>query len=133
MTIDPQDFPFPLTPAFIDILENELAKSELPAGIGIVLNFRDPSYCAKTGGYHPVEISVSSRGRIEYITDFAYVGSGPFTELVKEIDFDIDLGLFQHFGREFPLHEGRELFELWMANFVSYYRAEVYTVDASES
>jgi len=53
---------------------------------------------------------------------------GPFNELAKEIDFDIDLGLLQHFGREYSLREGRELFSMWQRNFISYYQMAVYQV-----
>lgn len=129
MLIDQAAFPFPLDAAFVAILENERAKAQLPAGAAVTLHFRDPGYSPETGGFHPVEIRLSSRGRIEYITDFAYVGIGPFAELAKEIDFDVSLGLFQHYGREFPIERGRELFLLWEKSFVSYYHGGVYAVD----
>lgn len=128
MTIDKQVFPFPLSSAFVAILEAEIAKAAVPSGSGVTLSFRDPGYCPETGGFHPVEIRIDARGRIEYVTDFAFVGLPPFAELAKEIDFDVSLGLFQHFGREFPIHHGRDLFALWQGNFVSYHRMRVYTV-----
>lgn len=129
MSIDTQHFPFPLSNPFLTILKDEIANAQLPADTGVTLTFRDPNYSPETGGFHPVEISIDNRGRIQYITDFAYVGRPPFAELAKEIDFDISLGLFQHFGREFPIHAGRDLFALWQGNFCSYYRMGVYTVD----
>lgn len=128
MIIDNKAFPFPLSAAFVGILENEIAKTGIQEGSRVIINFRDPSYSSETGGFHPVEISVSSRGRIEYVTDFAFVGIDPFAELAKEIDYDVSLGLFQHFGREFPLHAGKELFSLWQENFVSYHQMGVYSV-----
>ena len=43
----------------------------------ITVNFRDSSYSASAGGYHPVEISFrkdESNGKwsLQYITDFCY-------------------------------------------------------------
>lgn len=34
-------------------------------------------------------------------------------------------------GREFPLHRGRELYQLWEGNFIAYYRMNAYRVDVS--
>lgn len=110
----------------VAILEHEL--NSRSTNSGAVLSFRDPSYSPERGGFHPVEVAVASDGRIQYITDFAYFGAPPFSELAKEIDFDFSLGLFQHFGREFPIIAGRELFRLWESNFASYYDAGIYTV-----
>lgn len=128
MTIDRQAFPFALSPAFVSILETETLKARTPPDSGVTLSFRDPYYSPESGGFHPVEIRIDARGRIEYVTDFAFVGLPPFAELAKEVDFDVGLGLFQHFGREFPIHHGRDLFALWQGNFVSYHRMGVYTV-----
>ena len=133
MPIDKQAFPFPLTAAFVAILENEIAKSGFQEGGRVILNFRDPNYSSETGGFHPVEISVSSWRKIEYVTDFAFVGIGPFAELAKEIDFDVSLGLFQHFGREFRLVAGEELFAIWQENFVTYHQMGVYSVTVQEA
>ena len=117
MNIDQQAFPFPLSAAFLAILADEIAKVQLPQSAGVTLSFRDPNYSPERGGFHPVEICIAPGGRIQYVTDFAYVGRPPFAELAKEIDFDVSLGLFQHFGREFPIHTGRDLFALWQLNF----------------
>ena len=76
MLIDQDAFPFPLAIVFVAILENELKKVQLPAGVGVILNFRDPNYSPETGGFHPVEIHINRKGRIEYVTDFAFVGTG---------------------------------------------------------
>lgn len=126
MVIDRSTFPFRLSDDFVAILVDEIAQAG--ADTAVTLNFRDPGYSAEEGGYHPVEVRIEKGGGIAYITDFAFVGMPPYAELVKEIDFDVSLGLFQHFGREFPLECGRELFGIWQENFVSYYRSEVYRV-----
>lgn len=113
MTIDQEACPFPLFSSFLAILESEIARAPIPAQTGVILNFRDPGYSPETGGFHPVEISISKLGRILYITDFSYVGPPPFAELAKELDFDFSLGIFQHLSREFPIHVSRDLFALW--------------------
>lgn len=114
---------------FVDILDTVIDASEVDAREGVCLTFRDPHYSAEHGGFHPVEIGIAPAGTLLYITDFAYVGAGPFAELVKELDFDCSLGLFQTMGREFPLAHGDELFQLWQRNFCEYYRGGVYVVE----
>lgn len=128
MVIDRLSFPFRLSDDFVSILEDEIAQSGVGVDSAVVLNFRDPWYSADGGGYHPVEIRIEKSGAIAYVTDFSFVGMPPFVELAKEIDFDISLGLFQHFSREFSIECGRELFGIWQENFVSYYRSDVYQV-----
>ncbi len=128
MQIKPNGFPLSLSDSFIALLNKELSQAGMSPQAGVILNFRDPNYSAEAGGFHPVEISITAEGRILYVTDFAYVGLPPFAELAKELDFDASLGLFQHFGHEYPLEEGRELFKIWQENFVSYVQMGVFTV-----
>ncbi len=131
MTIDTATCPLLLSKELVDVLNEALADQQLQPGNGVALNFRDPSYSAEAGGFHPVEIGVDPSGKVLYITDFAYVGLAPFAELAKEIDFDFQFGLLQHFGHEYPISTGRELFEIWQRNFVSYHRMGVYELTVS--
>lgn len=121
-------YPLPVSQKLIALLQCQLDKSEVDQSTGVTFNFRDPDYSAESGGYHPVEISVDGQGRIQYITDFAYYGSGPFAELDKEIDFDFGYRVFQHMGREFPIERGASLFRLWQSNFCSYVERQVFEV-----
>ncbi len=121
----------PLIPTLVELLTAEIDKVNPNAGEGLVLNFRDPDYSAETGGYHPVEIALDQDGQLLYITDFAYVGSGWYVELAKELDFDFSLGLFQQMGRDYPLPEGGELFDIWQQNFCAYHRSGVFKVSHS--
>jgi hypothetical protein len=130
ITIKANTCPYELNPAFVALLNQELGKIKLKRKSSVVLNFRDPDYSVESGGFHPVEIMISSTGEIGYITDFAYVGIGPYAELVKEIDFDFSLNAFGHMGRDYPLSRGKQLFNLWQENFVSYYRMGVFKVRA---
>jgi hypothetical protein len=64
------------------LINTELSDTATPANTpnAITLNFRDPSYSAETGGYHPVEIRLENKSelwQIAYITDFSFQGS-PF-------------------------------------------------------
>ena len=120
--------PYPLGKAFVSILDTEVEKSGESTESGIVVTFCDDNYDPEKGGWHPVEVRISPDGTIEYVTDLAYVGTSPCAELAKEIDFNFSLGLFQHFGREHPLEEGRDLFTLWQTNFVAYYEMGIYLV-----
>ncbi len=129
MKINTANCPYPLGRAFVSILEGEIKKSGIATDKGVVINFHDLDYDAERGGFHPVEVRISADGTVQYITDLAFVGSDPHAELAKELDFDFSLGLFQHFGREFPIAQGRSLYrELWEPNFVSYHAMGVYSV-----
>ena len=116
---------------FVGILEEVIdADGPVSAG-GRCLSFRDPHYGPERGGFHPVEIAIAADGTLRYVTDFAYAGEGPFAELVKELDFDCSLGLFQMQGRAFALAQGDGLFQIWQRNFCAYYRSGVYAVEVS--
>jgi len=122
----------PINPDFAAIIDAELAKADKASPEGCVINFRDPTYSAETGGFHPVEVSINASGVLQYITDFSYFGQLPYVELAKELDFSFELSLFGHMGRDFPLSEGKELFAIFQDNFVSYYQMEVFEVEVSE-
>jgi len=131
INIDPSACPLTLQPEFVQTLQAALervASSDMDTSSGIVINFRDPTYSAESGGYHPVEVAIDADGGLVYVTDFAYFGPPKFAELGKEMDFDFSLGLFQHYGRDFPLQYGDELFQIYQANFASYAAGGVYAV-----
>lgn len=130
MTISTDRLPWPLSCKLINILEEEMRRNGINISVGAILTFRDPNYSADKGGWHPVEIAVGPGGRIEYITDLAFCGSQPHCELTKELDFDFSLGLFQHFGVEYPIQQGRDIFRLWQSNFLTYHGMGVYIVSA---
>jgi hypothetical protein len=71
---------------------------------------------------------MDASGEIQYVTDFSYVGYGGYEELVKELDFDFSLGLFQQFDRCYPIESAREMFLMWQQNFCAYYHMGVYQV-----
>lgn len=122
---------FRLSKTLIRILNAEIEKSNCPLTQGVILTFRDEKYSPERGGYHPVEIFITRQGIIKYVTDFAYIGCGPYAEMVKEIDFDFGHKVFGHMGQDYPLEEGRGLFvSLFQKNFCSYYQDGVYTVSA---
>jgi len=119
-----------LSKDLINIIEQQIENKKASDGY-LTLSFRDPTYSAETGGYHPVEILINAEGSVQYITDFSFVGQGGYAELVKELDFDFSLGLFQHMGRDYPLEQGAELFKIFQSNFCSYYESGVYEVEVS--
>lgn len=134
MKINTEVCPFKVDKRLVEILETEIGKANVPAGVPVVLNFRDPNYDAESGGFHPVEIRISAAGSLVYVTDFAFIGRGYSAELCKEIDFDFGVRQFQHFGRIYPINMGADLYQLWQENFISYYQMQVYsvTVEAHE-
>lgn len=94
MNININNLPLPVTSKLTEIIKEALKGKDLTGKTSATINFRDPDYSAENGGYHPVEIMLKRHGdewHFQYITDFCYVGIGPFAELVKDLDFDFRL------------------------------------------
>ena len=127
----------PVSKSFIELLTSSLMKnnaitdgvdesnqSDVTVNVNsITFNFRSPDYSAEHGGYYPVEISIERRDntwQLSYITDFAYVGSGYFTELAKNTDFDFTHDEFQSVFGVTRLSDAAEFYLIWEANFLEY-------------
>ena len=122
MRIHYEDIALPVSEQLADVLEELLTKKSL-TGDSVTINFRDPSYDAENGGFHPVEIRLEKRGEVChvcYITDFAYVGIGPYAEFTKELDFDFQSGVFQNLFGVFPIEQATEIYQIWEGNFLYY-------------
>ncbi|MDC5703206.1 DUF2787 domain-containing protein [Vibrio europaeus] len=99
----------------------------------LVFNFRDKTYSADEGGFHPVEIAIchTSTGEwsIEYITDFAYMGNH-YPELERNLDFDFRVGqFFVAYRGWLPIQgsrDAKELYQLWESNFLAYVDTDAY-------
>ncbi|WP_213866081.1 DUF2787 family protein, partial [Vibrio crassostreae] len=96
------------------------------SGDYLTLNFRDTTYSAEAGGYHPVEIALQkdSAGRwsILYITDFAYFGLA-YPELERSVDFDIgnNMAFFTGVGwQAIDAYGVNDFYKIWESNFLSY-------------
>ena len=84
------DLPVKVSPDLLNVLWLHMAgkQTTIQQAHAVTLNFKDPSYSATTGGFHPVEIRLTRRGddwHLAYVTDFAYVGIGDYAELAKEL------------------------------------------------
>lgn len=130
---------FSVPKALHSILNTELSKITVPQEdiTGITFNFRDPDYSADDGGFHPVEIRVikftngSTHWDFEYITDFSFQGQ-PYPELVKEIDVCfITQQVSALYVGSLNKRDAKELFELFMMNFISYVEMDIYNVKIS--
>ncbi|MFC3095247.1 DUF2787 domain-containing protein [Alteromonas sediminis] len=112
----------PVSTKFAHELEVLLNNSQT-SGESVTFNFRDPNYSIKRGGFHPVEIRLERQGNkwhFCYITDFAYIGSGPYAELTKELDFDFQSGVFQNLFGVFPIEQAKDMYQIWEGNFLYY-------------
>lgn len=124
----------PVSDEFAQLLLQQLS----PATEGIdtltsaTINFRDPEYCAESGGYHPVEVRLvwqDNAWQFDYITSFSFVGMGWCAELAKELDFDFGQNCFEMRGyRPQVLAVGEEMYRLFEQNFIEYVRMEVFDV-----
>ena len=109
------------------------SSSTLAASRYLVFNFRDKSYSADEGGFHPVEMAIcqTSTGEwsIEYITDFAYMGNY-YPELERNLDFDFRVGqFFVAYRGWLPMQgsrDAKELYRLWENNFLAYVDMDAY-------
>ena len=61
--INPQTKITMLLPGFVSIINELLKNTSLDSSEIVALNFRDPTYSATNGGYHPVEIHAIPRVR----------------------------------------------------------------------
>ncbi|ENY7809763.1 DUF2787 domain-containing protein [Vibrio parahaemolyticus] len=110
-----------------------LSNETLSTSRYLVFNFRDKSYSAEEGGFHPVEMAIcqTSTGEwsIEYITDFAYMGNY-YPELERNLDFDFRVGqFFVAYRGWLPMQDSRdakELYRLWENNFLAYVDTDAY-------
>jgi len=129
------DFPLPLSKAFhqqlLDTFDN---LSITPSMSRVTVNFRDPTYSAESGGFHPVEISLSRHGEswlLDYLTDFHYVGF-PYPELEKAVDVSWQDGYCWLAGiGDCAISDFVDYWQLWQRNFVSYVQMGVFTLHIS--
>ncbi|CAI4168852.1 DUF2787 family protein [Alteromonas macleodii] len=102
----------------------------------VTINFRDPNCSAENGGFHPVEIRLEKRNNAWdfcYVTDFACLGSGPYAELAKDLDFDFDAGVFQNLFGVFPIEQATDMYQIWEGNFLHYWlELDVFSISVSE-
>ncbi len=131
ITVNPQTKITILPPDFVSVLNVLLKDTSLDASEIIALNFRDPTYSAENGGYHPVEIHVDYKGNILCITDFSFAGKPPFVELGIELDWSFEHDQFRQFDSMHDLECGRGLLGLYLANFTAYYESGVYQVEVT--
>jgi len=131
ITVNPQTSITILPPGFVSVLDDLLKDTSLDASEIVALNFRDRTYSAENGGFHPVEIHVDSKGDILSITDFAYFGSPPMAELGIELDWSFENDQFRQFDNMYDLECGRSLLGLYLANFTAYYESGVYQVEVT--
>ncbi|MEZ8013947.1 MULTISPECIES: DUF2787 domain-containing protein [Vibrio] len=101
-------------------------------GESLTINFRDTTYSAEAGGYHPVEIMLlkedESQYQIQYLTDFAYQGN-IYPELERNVDFDVANGqaLIAPMGWQSCHNKAIvEFYSLWEGNFLAYLQMGAY-------
>jgi hypothetical protein len=131
ITVNPQTKITMLDPGFVSVVNDLLQDTSLEASEIVALNFHDPGYNADSGGFHPVEIHVDSKGDILCITDFAYFGAPPFVELGIELDWNFEMNSFRQFDFFYDLACGRGLLGLYTKNFVAYYSGGCFEVEVT--
>jgi len=132
LKLSPQTKITMLDPEFVQTINAIIRSStDIQNGQGVIINFRDPEYSAERGGYHPLELSISTNGDLLYLTDFSFAGMPPFVELGIELDWNFEMNSFRQFDNMYDLECGRSLLGLYLANFTAYYKSGVYQVEVT--
>lgn len=102
----------------------------------VTIHFSAPNYSAENGGFHSVEIRLEKRNdawHFCYVTDFAYIGNGPYAELAKDLDFDFDAGVFQNLFGVFSIEQATDMYQIWEGNLLHYWQElNVFSISVSE-
>lgn len=124
MNIQYKELALPVSKRFTNAIAELLTQQQI-SGDSVTINFRDTNYSAESGGFHPVEMRLEKHGdtwQFCYITDFTYVGIGPFAELAKDLDFDFQAGVFQNLHGLFPIEVALYIYQIWEGNFLHYWK-----------
>ncbi|MCF2949259.1 DUF2787 domain-containing protein [Paraglaciecola aquimarina] len=125
MRIQHEGLALPVSKLLVDALTNVIEKQSIDSD-AVTINFRDPTYSAEGGGFHPVEIRLEKRvdyWQLCYVTDFCYVGNGYNSELAKDLDFDFQAGVFQNMFGVYPIESATDMYQIWESNFLHYWFA----------
>lgn len=57
------------------------------------------------------------------------MGIGPYAELVKDLDFDFGVGVFQTTYGYFRIEEASELYHVWESNFCTHFKNDVFVTE----
>ncbi|WP_447079618.1 DUF2787 domain-containing protein [Vibrio alginolyticus] len=124
--------PLSISPHLQTVLIDHINTKANDSVTAITLNFRDTSYSAEAGGFHPVEIAMQKdseqRWSIIYITDFAYMGSY-YPELERNVDFDIgnNMAFFTGVGwQTIDAYGVNDFYQMWESNFLSYLEMDAF-------
>lgn len=122
----------PISSKFHQLLAKHIDMPSEHDELSITINFRDTSYSAEDGGFHPVEVGLqkqaSQQWDILYITDFAYFGN-VYPELGRSVDFDIanQMAFFTGIGwQEIDSYGVNDFYELWESNFLTYVEMDAF-------
>ncbi|HAS6087175.1 TPA: DUF2787 domain-containing protein [Vibrio vulnificus] len=124
--------PLSISPRLQTVLIDHISTKANDSVTAITLNFRDTSYSAEAGGFHPVEIAMqkdsAQRWSILYITDFAYMGNY-YPELERSVDFDIgnNMAFFTGVGwQAIDAYGVNDFYQIWESNFLSYLEMDAF-------
>jgi hypothetical protein len=124
--------PLSISPRLQTVLIELIKTKATDSVTAITLNFRDTTYSAEAGGFHPVEIAMqkdsAQRWSILYITDFAYMGNY-YPELERSVDFDIgnNMAFFTGVGwQAIDAYGVNDFYQIWEGNFLSYLEMDAF-------
>ncbi|HDM8170186.1 TPA: DUF2787 domain-containing protein [Vibrio harveyi] len=124
--------PLSISPQLQTVLIDHINTKANDSLTAITLNFRDTSYSAEAGGFHPVEIAMQKDGAqrwsILYITDFGYMGN-TYPELERNVDFDIgnNMAFFTGVGwQAIDAYGVYDFYQIWESNFLSYLEMDAF-------
>ncbi|MBD1576788.1 DUF2787 domain-containing protein [Vibrio sp. S11_S32] len=116
---------------FCDVRQDELVSAK-----ALTFHFRDSSYNAEDGGFHPVEIRLTRTSTkcpqwtLAYVTTFAYIGN-VYPELERNLDFDCvsNRCLVHPYIQWASIKDNSdaiEMYQLWESSFLTYLNSQSY-------
>jgi hypothetical protein len=116
-------YPLAVSIDFINMVQQQINFPEVPDTISrITINFTDPKYDDKPGGFHPTDVQLEKQGggtwRIVSICDYCNVSHTQYPKFAKDLEFDFNNKRYHNIGSVFSDEIAKENFELWQTNFV---------------
>ena len=118
--------PFTISVKLIHIIEQTLLHHSVGERLACNLYFRDPDFSVENRECHPVDMRISSTGRVCSITEFHYPNKRRDAKIDVNLSFDFTLRVLKQSNWSEPIELREDLFEAWQRRFLHHYAMGVY-------